>query len=70
MVGKTVVRGTGANPFYRQLIEITGSRPKWNFHKYLINRDGSKVLALTSLTSPDDRDLLARIEEFLGPSNR
>lgn len=70
MVGKTVVRGTGANPFYRQLIEITGSRPKWNFHKYLINRDGSKVLAFTSLTSPDDRDLLARIEEFLGPSNR
>jgi len=65
MVGKTVVRGKGANPFYLKLAEITGSRPKWNFHKYLINRDASQVVAYTSFTTPDDKDLLKKIDEFL-----
>lgn len=65
MVGKSVVKGKQANPFYLQLAEITGSRPSWNFHKYLINRDATQVLAFGSLTKPDDKALLARIDEFL-----
>ena len=66
MVAKTIVKGPGANAFYKQLAERTGSTPKWNFHKYLINRDGSEVVAYTSLTSPDSRSLLKKIEQFLG----
>ncbi len=66
MVGKSVVKGKNANPFYLKLAEVTGSRPKWNFHKYLINRDGTKVVAYTSFTKPDDKDLLKQIDEFLG----
>ncbi len=66
MVGKTVVRGKGANPFHQKLAEITGSKPKWNFHKYLINRDATQVVAYTSFTGPDDKDLLKKIDEFLG----
>ena len=66
MVGKTVVKGRQANAFYRKLAEITGSTPKWNFHKYLINRDATQVVAYTSFTKPDDRDLLNKIDEFLG----
>ena len=50
---------------YRQLAEITGSTPKWNFHKYLINRDGTQVVAYTSFTKPEDKDLLKKIDEFL-----
>jgi glutathione peroxidase len=65
MVSKTVVKGRNANPFYLKLAEVTGSRPKWNFHKYLINRDATQVVAFSSLTKPDDRDLLARIDEFI-----
>lgn len=66
MVGKTVVKGKGANPFYLKLAEVTDSRPKWNFHKYLINRDGTQVVAYSSFTKPDDRDLVRKIDEFLG----
>ncbi len=66
MVGKTVVKGKGANPFYLKLAEVTGSRPKWNFHKYLINRDATQVVAYSSFTRPDDRDLVDQIDEFLG----
>ncbi|MFZ2972868.1 MAG: glutathione peroxidase [Ferribacterium limneticum] len=66
MVGKTVVKGKGANPFYLKLAQVTGSRPKWNFHKYLISRDATQVVAYTSFTKPDDKDLLKQIDEFLG----
>lgn len=65
MMGKTTVRGRGANPFYVKLAEVTGSKPKWNFHKYLINRDATKVVAYTSFTKPDDKDLLQKIDQFL-----
>ena len=65
MVGKTVVKGKNANPFYLKLAEITDSRPKWNFHKYLINREATQVLSFSSLTKPDDKDLLKKIDEFL-----
>lgn len=65
MMAKTVVKGKGANPFYVKLAEITGSRPKWNFHKYLISRDATQVVAYTSFTGPGDKDLLAKIDEFL-----
>ncbi|WP_150427007.1 glutathione peroxidase [Dechloromonas sp. CZR5] len=65
MAGKTVVKGERANPFYRQLAEMTGSRPRWNFHKYLINRDATQVVAYSSLTKPDDKALLKKIDEFL-----
>jgi glutathione peroxidase len=66
MVGKTVVKGKGANPFYRQLAAITGSKPRWNFHKYLINRDATQVVAFSSFTAPEDRELRQKIDEFLG----
>ncbi|MRT18521.1 glutathione peroxidase, partial [Vitellibacter sp. q18] len=65
MVAKSVVKGAQANPFYRQLGAMTGSEPKWNFHKYLINRDASEVVAFGSATRPDDPTLLKKIEEFL-----
>ena len=65
MLGKTVVKGKNANPFYRQLVQVTGSTPGWNFHKYLINRDATQVLAYGSATKPEDKELLKKIDEFL-----
>lgn len=65
MLGKTVVKGKDANPFYLKLVQITGSSPGWNFHKYLINRDATKVLAFGSATKPEDKELLKKIDEFL-----
>ncbi len=65
MLGKTVVKGKDANPFYLKLAQITGSSPGWNFHKYLINRDATKVLAFGSATTPEDKELLKKIDEFL-----
>ena len=65
MFGKSTVRGRDANPLFRQLAEKTGRQPLWNFHKYLIGRDGSIIASYTSLTDPTDRTLLRDIEKQL-----
>jgi glutathione peroxidase len=65
MFGKTAVRGKDANPFYRELARTTGRAPMWNFHKYLVARDGHVVANYTSLTGPQDAALLKQIEQQL-----
>jgi glutathione peroxidase len=50
---------------------MTGSKPKWNFHKYLIKpRCEAQVIAYGSFTKPDDKALLKKIDEFLKQLNR
>jgi glutathione peroxidase len=65
MFSKTIVRGNDANPLYRELAKATGRAPMWNFHKYLIARDGHIVANYTSLTGPQDAKLLKEIEKQL-----
>jgi glutathione peroxidase len=65
MFGKSAVRGSDANPLYRQLAAQTGRQPLWNFHKYLISRDGKVVAHYTSLTTPTDKAFVAAIEKQL-----
>jgi glutathione peroxidase len=65
MFSKSSVRGPQANPLFRQLARATGRQPLWNFHKYLIARDGSVVTSYASLTSPDSSSLLKDIEKQL-----
>jgi len=65
MFGKTAVRGSDANPLFKELAAQTGRAPLWNFHKYLIGRDGKVVASYTSLTKPDDAALLKTLEQQL-----
>lgn len=65
MFAKSAVRGKDANPLHAELAKLSGSTPKWNFHKYLIARDGQTVTARTSLTGPLDKDFIEEIETML-----
>jgi glutathione peroxidase len=65
MFGKTAVRGSDANPLFKELAAQTGRAPLWNFHKYLIGRDGKVVAQYASLTKPDDAALLKALEQQL-----
>ncbi|MCE3257536.1 MAG: glutathione peroxidase, partial [Nitrobacter vulgaris] len=65
MFAKTRVASAGGNPLYDRLTRTAASRPQWNFHKYLVDRRGEKVLAFPSRVAPDDRRLLAEIERLL-----
>jgi glutathione peroxidase len=65
MFEKVVVRGKDATPLYAKLAEATGEAPGWNFHKYLIDREGKVVASFGSRTKPDDAALREKIESLL-----
>jgi glutathione peroxidase len=65
MFTKTQVTGDGASPLYKQLIAESGQKPRWNFYKYLIGRDGKLVDSYGSVTGPDSKSLVSAIEKSL-----
>ena len=65
MFSKTVVSGAQRNAFYTALVKATDTTPKWNFHKYLIDRTGKVVTSYSSLTAPDSKNLITAIEKAL-----
>jgi glutathione peroxidase len=66
MFASTVVTGANANPLYSELIKATGNQPKWNFNKYLIDRDGKVLDYFPSKVTPQDPALVSKIEQALG----
>lgn len=65
MFAKTRVRGSGTTPLYAELAKASGSAPQWNFHKYLVGRDGKSVRSFESAVVPGDPRLIAAIETLL-----
>jgi glutathione peroxidase len=65
MFAKTRVRGPDADPFYQYLVGVTGDAARWNFHKYLLDRQGRVVASFPSQVGPEDQRLIAAIEALL-----
>lgn len=65
MFAKTSVSAGAANPFYESLAAASGSRPRWNFHKYLVDRRASKVIPFDTKVTPQDPKFVAEIERLL-----
>lgn len=67
MTAKEVVSGKDAHPFYLWAREQLGfgTAPKWNFHKYLINRKGELINYFYSTTSPEAPRFIKAIEKAL-----
>ena len=65
MFEKVRVRGASADLFYKHLAAVTGEQPRWNFHKYLLDRDGRVVASFPSQVTPDDERLVSLIESLL-----
>src|SRR5687767_4907321 len=62
MFAKTRLKG---NALYADLAKATGRVPRWNFHKYLVDRSGRQVQSFDTRTEPDDPGLVAAIEKLL-----
>ena len=69
MFTKTKVRGKDAHPFFKLLTQETNSSPKWNFHKYLIDRNGNIVDSFSTVTGPRSNRIIKKIEELLATSS-
>lgn len=65
MYEKTIVKGNEADPLYKALAKAAGTSPNWNFHKYLLNRNGQLTGSYFSNTSPDNKALINAIEQAL-----
>lgn len=67
MTQKVHVRGPHAHPFYvwAKTALGFGTAPKWNFHKYLVGRDGALVDYFNSMTAPDAPRVLDRLSRTL-----
>lgn len=62
---KTSVVGAKANPLFRELAARTGKPPRWNFHKYLLDRAGHPLATFESAVEPEDRRITAQVEKLL-----
>ena len=66
MFAKSSVKGAQANSLHAELIKATGQEPKWNFTKYLIDRNGKVIQHYPSKVTPEDKQLVSKIEQALG----
>jgi glutathione peroxidase len=62
MFSKTSLNG---NSLFTDLTRASGQAPKWNFHKYLVDRSGRKVQSFPSAVEPEDPKLVNAIEKLL-----
>ncbi|CUW46637.1 glutathione peroxidase [Novacetimonas hansenii] len=64
LAAKCHVRGPQATPLFRWLAQQGGflARPRWNFYKYLIGRDGTLVNWFMSITPPESRRVRMAVE--------
>jgi glutathione peroxidase len=65
MFEKIAVTGPKPSPIYATLAQRAGAAPRWNFHKYLIDRSGSRIASYASDVAPADPRLTRQIERLL-----
>ena len=67
LTSKEKVLGEGAHPLYRWIASRLGEEalPKWNFHKYLIGKDGELLETFGSRVSPGSAEVKKSIESAL-----
>ena len=66
MFAKSSVSGANPNPLFKMLIAKTGTTPKWNFYKYLVDRNGNVIDSFGSVTKPTSSSITSEIEKLLG----
>lgn len=69
LTDKVKVTGDGAHPFYRWAADEMGftAKPRWNFHKYLIDANGRLVDWFSSVTDPSSSRVVKAVEAALPP---
>jgi len=66
LAAKAEVRGAHQHPFYKwAAAEKPLELPRWNFHKYLIGRDGHIAASFATQVEPTDPRVVAAIEKEL-----
>ena len=61
------IKGDQALPLYKWIALNTCviGQPRWNFHKFLIGKDGKIINWFSSMTSPTSDGLIRELEDAL-----
>ena len=59
------VKGDNSHQLFKWLKNEYGKAPKWNFYKYLFDRDGKLTSSWSSMTKPDHAKIIKEINEIL-----
>ena len=65
MFSKTKVVGKDMSPFFAALAQASGKAPRWNFHKYLLDREGRVVASFASNVTPSSPELVDAVDKAL-----
>jgi glutathione peroxidase len=65
MFEKVKTKGDGQSPVYAFLSKDHPA-PKWNFHKYVVGKDGQVKAAFPSSVTPESAELKSAIDSALG----
>lgn len=64
MTEPQAVRGDDATHLFKVLAEQS-TAPKWNFYKYVVDRQGKVIAQFSSLTKPDDPALIEAVQKAI-----
>ena len=59
------VKGSNAHPIYAWIEEEYNEKPKWNFYKYLFDRNGQLIKSWSSMTKPDSSKITNQIDRLI-----
>ena len=59
------VKGSNAHPMYSWISEEYNKKPKWNFYKFLFDRNGKLVESWSSVTKPDSAKITKEIDNLI-----
>ncbi len=65
MFSKISVKGKNTSPLYQYLIAATGDSVKWNFQKYIVDKNGQVVASISPRQTIDDPKSIALIEQYI-----
>ena len=62
---KNDVVGSNAHPLFKWLNDNYAARPKWNFYKFVINKDGKLENHFSSMTTPSSEQLTSVLDKII-----
>jgi glutathione peroxidase len=66
MMSKVHVTGPDAHPFFKWVVDEAGfiAKPRWNFFKYLVDKQGRLEQWFTSMAAPDSKKVTSELEKL------
>ena len=64
MMSKSSVVGPNVNPVYKNLKQMTGEAPMWNFYKYIVMPNAESAFVFPSTVDPKSADIMGILEPY------